>query len=321
MTVAVDAYWFPVGGDERPVLRNVGTISAAGGTLDFGFDNDGTVSGPVSLGNGEWDVVGRSTGRYGAGVAFTAGVHRLGSGAGFDGAVIRGGRVEVLGAGSGPGTLTVAGGTLAGDGALAQAGGFELRGGTVAGSVSVTTGAGASNVVESGAVQGSSVVDLSGSTSAPAGAVVGYDSARIVNRGAMTVAVDAYWFPVGGDERPVLRNVGTISAAGGTLGLGFDNDGTVSGPVSLGNGEWDVVGRSTGRYGAGVAFTAGVHRPRERRRLRWRSDAGRQGGGPGRGQRSGHAHGGRGNARGRRCAGPGRWLRAAGRDGRGIPCR
>jgi hypothetical protein len=82
--------------------------------------------------------------------------------------------------------------------------------------VSVATGAGASNVLESGAVQGSSVVDLSGSTSAPAGAVAGYDSARIVNRGAMAVAEGAYWFPVSGDERPMLRNVGTISAQGGT---------------------------------------------------------------------------------------------------------
>ncbi len=239
VTVLDGGYLYPAGQDAEPVLRNVGTITKTGvatATLSFGLDNDGTVTatgGQLDLGNGEWDPAGRSTGRYGSSgsgvVAFVGGTHRLGDGAGFDGATIANGRVEILGDGAGPGRVTVAGGTLAGDGVLSQAGGLSLTGGQIGGSVAIL--AGGPNLLRSGALLDTAILDLSGTTTIESGGIAGHEQARIVNRGAMTILDRGYLYPAGQDAAPVLRNAGTITKTGSEtawLNFGLDNDGTVA---------------------------------------------------------------------------------------------
>ena len=260
--------------------------SAGPATLTVGvpFDNDGTVeaaSGTLSLEGGD---AGSTTGDFnGSGadglVRFDAGTYTLETGVSLSGriALTSFGTLTVSGdvpitAGA---TFTQSGGTLAGAGTLTVSGGFEWSGGTQtdAGTTVIATGATLSIDTASTFVLLSSGRTLqidSGATaswSGGSGIFLG-DAATIENAGTFNANGFGISLDTGSGQLVHNAATGTFRKSAGpatlTVGVPFDNDGTVeaaSGTLSLEGGD---AGSTTGDFnGSGadglVRFDAGTY--------------------------------------------------------------
>src|SRR5262249_14674006 len=106
------------------VLRNTGTVTGVG-TLAVPVENDGTLSGAITLSGG--DGPGTSSGVFSDGVRFTSQTFEL-DGATLNGTQIAGGTVNVAAA-TATGANTLASGTLGGTGTFTVSGTLTWTGG------------------------------------------------------------------------------------------------------------------------------------------------------------------------------------------------
>ena len=274
----------------NPLIHNAATgtfrKSAGPGTLTVGvpFDNDGTVeaaAGTLSLEGGD---AGTTTGDFnGSGadglVRFTAGTYTLETDVSLNGRIeLTNATLTVSGTVPVPAgaTFTQSGGTLGGAGTLTVSGSFNWSGGTQTDAGTTVIASGATLSIDTAANE---VFLSSGRTlRIDSGATASWSGQSGIFLGGTATIENAGTFNADGGGQisgffainPLIHNAATgtfrKSAGPGTLTVGvpFDNDGTVeaaAGTLSLEGGD---AGTTTGDFnGSGadglVRFTAGTY--------------------------------------------------------------
>jgi hypothetical protein len=216
-----------------------------GATIDVPFDNHGTVTADVGVRGGTLDIedsnttLGADTGTYsatsGGAIQFSSGTRILSTGSKFSGPGqidVSGGVVAVPGSISVP-NLAITGGSLKGPGKVSVPSGGQLTlgaGGHLSGGLDlVNHGTGTVQTGQQFAISGGVVLENAASLEIVDGANVAnypYESGELLNDAGATIT-----YP-GGSE-------------GATLGVPFDNHGTVRASVASRGGTLSVTGSNT----------------------------------------------------------------------------